>query len=91
MLAGAVTDAAIEGFENQTCRVEELQNELAAEQIAHGETRAERAELRTAMAAAAQETAVAATKAPDHTNTPPSETPAETAPKKKGAAGTTKG
>ena len=69
-------DKAVEGVENLNGRVEALEAELEAERVSHDETRQQLAE---------------ATKAPDHTNTPPSETPAETAPKKKGAAGTTKG
>ncbi|GHC42697.1 hypothetical protein GCM10007291_50450 [Gemmobacter nanjingensis] len=69
-------DKAVEGVENLNRRVEALEAELEAERVSHDETRQQLAE---------------ATKAPDHTNTPPSETPAETAPKKKGAAGTTKG
>ncbi|OJY36357.1 MAG: hypothetical protein BGP11_08410 [Rhodobacterales bacterium 65-51] len=69
-------DKAVEGVENLNRRVEALEAELEAERVSHDETRQQLAE---------------ATKAPDHTNIPPSEPPAETAPKKKGAAGTTKG
>lgn len=68
-------DRAVEGVETLNRRVEELLTELAAEQMAHQETRRQ----------------LEAAQAQDHTDTPPSETPAETAPKKKGAVGTTKG
>ncbi len=91
-LAGAVADAAIEGLENQTRRVEELQTELAAERIAHDETRAMLAEIQNARAEIpAHEAPAEAGETPTRTDTPPSEPPAETAPKKKGAAGITKG
>lgn len=81
MLAGAVTDAAMEGLENQTRRVEELEGELAAEQVAHDETRK--------LLAAAQNANTEAKDAPTQTDTPP-EQAAETAPKR-GAAAKTKG
>lgn len=72
----AERDAAVEGVENLNRRVEALEAELVAERASHDETR---------------QLLAKAAKATGQTNTTPSETPAEAAPKKKGAAGTTKG
>lgn len=72
----AERDKAVEGVENLNRRVETLEGELAAERASHDETRQRLAE---------------AVQAPVQTNTPPSETPAETASKKRTTAGTTKG
>lgn len=91
-------DTAVEGMEALHRRVEELQAEVAAERIAHDETRAALAAIQNARAdnlapdapgKKPPETAEAG-ETPARTDTPPSEKAAKTAPKK-GAAAATKG